>query len=56
MLYKGSVQRAREIGEALQADYLLEGSTRCEGARVRITACLVDTATETHQWCRQSER
>jgi TolB-like protein len=56
MFYKGSVQRAREIGEALQADYLLEGSTRCEGARVRITACLVDTATETHQWSEMYER
>ncbi len=56
MFYKGSVQRAREIGEALDADYLLEGSTRREGARVRITACLVEAATETYQWSETYER
>jgi TolB-like protein len=50
MAYKGCVQRAREIGEALQADYLLEGSTRREGARARITARLIETATEADLW------
>jgi len=43
-------QRARDIGESLQAGYLLEGSTRHHGARVRITARLVETATEVHLW------
>jgi TolB-like protein len=56
MFYKGSTQRAREIGEALHADYLLEGSTRREGARVRITARLVEAATEAHQWSETYER
>jgi TolB-like protein len=50
MFYKGSLQRVREIGEALHADYLLEGSTRRDGARVRITARLVEAATEAHVW------
>ena len=50
MAYKGCVQRAREIGEALQADYLLEGSARREGARARITARLIETATEADLW------
>lgn len=50
MAYKGSVQRAREIGGALQADYLLEGSTRREGARARITARLIETASEADLW------
>ena len=50
MVYKGSLQRAREIGVALQADYLLEGSTRSEGSRVRITARLVETASEADRW------
>src|SRR5215510_8858206 len=31
MFFKGSLQRACEIGQALRADYLLEGSTRREG-------------------------
>jgi TolB-like protein len=38
MFFKGSLQRACEIGEALKAEYLLEGSTRRDGSRVRITA------------------
>ena len=50
MAFKDSNRRAREIGEALQADYLLEGSARREGDRVRITAKLVETASETHLW------
>jgi TolB-like protein len=50
MVFKESNRRAREIGEALQADYLLEGSARREGDRVRITARLVETASETHLW------
>ena len=33
MFYKGRPQRLREIGEALHADYLLEGSTRRDGPR-----------------------
>ena len=44
MFFKGSLQRAREIAEALRADYLLEGSTRREGARVRITVRLIEGA------------
>jgi TolB-like protein/Tfp pilus assembly protein PilF len=56
MFFKGSLQRAREIGEALQAEYLLEGSTRRDGARVRITARLVEAATETQLWSETYER
>ena len=50
MVFKDSNRGAREIGEALQVDYLLEGSARREGDRVRITARLVETASETHLW------
>ena len=56
MVFKGSLQRAREIGEALGAHYLLEGSVRCEGDRVRITARLIETASETHMWSETYER
>src|SRR5688500_8789143 len=50
MVFKGTTRRAREIGEVLGVDYLVEGSVRREGDRVRITARLVETATETHLW------
>ncbi len=43
-------QRASEIGATLRADYLLEGGVRHEGERVRITARLVEAASETHLW------
>jgi TolB-like protein/tetratricopeptide (TPR) repeat protein len=56
MFFKGSLQRAREIGEALNAEYLLEGSTRRDGSRVRITARLVEAATETQLWSETYER
>jgi len=44
------VQRARDLGDSMRAEYILEGSTRHEGSRVRITARLVDTDTEIHIW------
>jgi len=50
MAFKGTSQRAREIGEALQASHLLEGTVRCDGDRVRITARLIEAANETHLW------
>jgi TolB-like protein len=56
MVFKGTSRRASEIGEALRADYLLEGSVRREGDRVRITARLVETAGETHLWSDVYER
>ncbi len=56
MFFKGSLQRAREIGEALNAEYLLEGSTRRDGSRVRITARLIEAATEAHLWSETYER
>lgn len=56
MVFKGSGASAREIGRTLRADYLLEGSVRREGDRVRITARLVETAGETHLWAQTYER
>jgi len=56
MFFKGTLQRAREIGEALRADYLLEGSTRREGSRVRITVRLIETMSEAHLWSETYDR
>src|SRR5258705_2446161 len=55
-LFRGSTRRAREIGEMLRADYLLEGSVRREADRVRITAQLVETSSESHLWTDVYER
>lgn len=55
-VFKGSGRRAREIGELLRADYLLEGGVRREADRVRITAQLVETSSEAHLWTDVYER
>jgi TolB-like protein/DNA-binding winged helix-turn-helix (wHTH) protein/Flp pilus assembly protein TadD len=54
--FNASGRRAREIGEVLRADYLLEGSVRREGDRVRITAKLVESSSEAHLWTDAYER
>jgi TolB-like protein/Tfp pilus assembly protein PilF len=56
MLYKNVVRGAGDIGEALHADYLVEGSVRRDGDRVRITAQLIETRGETHLWAESYDR
>ncbi len=55
MMFEGQPRRASDIGEALHVDYLLEGSVRSDGDRVRITLCLVETLSETHVWNESAE-
>ena len=55
MAFEGMSQRAREIGEALQASHLLEGTVRCDSDRVRITARLIEASHETHLWSELSD-
>jgi TolB-like protein/DNA-binding winged helix-turn-helix (wHTH) protein len=47
---------AAEIGRALGAAYLVEGSVRQEGARLRISAHLIEAAEETHVWASTFDR
>jgi TolB-like protein len=47
---------AAEIARALSADYLVEGSVRREGDRLRITAQLIDSQEETHLWAQTFDR
>jgi TolB-like protein len=56
MRFKHSGKSASEIGQELSVDYLLEGSVRREGDRVRITAQLIETRTETHLWAETYDR
>jgi len=46
----------REIGAALRADYIVEGTVRTESDRVRITAQLVESQGETQLWADSFER
>jgi TolB-like protein/Tfp pilus assembly protein PilF len=56
VVFKGTALRARDVGEALRADYLLEGSVRHEDDRVRVTARLIETAGETQIWAEMYDR
>jgi len=55
-VFKGTLQRACEIAATLKADYLLEGSVRREGRRVRITVRLVEGKSETDLWSETHDR
>jgi adenylate cyclase len=48
--YKGRAVDVRQVGRELGVRYVLEGSVRKAGERLRITAQLVDAATGSHVW------
>ena len=50
MRFKGTTDDAKTIAAQLGARYLLEGSVRRSGGRLRITAQLVDAAADGHLW------
>ena len=56
MQYKGTVKPMRQIGEELGVTTILEGSVRHAGQRVRITAQLIDAATDEHLWADRYDR
>ncbi|HEV2099728.1 MAG TPA: tetratricopeptide repeat protein [Stellaceae bacterium] len=48
--YKGKAVDVKQVGRELGVRYVLEGSVRKAGGRVRITAQLVDAGTGAHLW------
>ena len=50
LMYRGQAVDPKRVGRELGVRYLLEGSVRKGGDRVRITAQLIDTETRTHLW------
>jgi TolB-like protein/Tfp pilus assembly protein PilF len=54
--YKGKAVHIKQIAEELAVRYVLEGSVRKEGDRVRITAQLNDVATGGHLWAERYDR
>jgi TolB-like protein len=48
--YKGQAVDVKRVGRELGVRYVLEGSARKSGNRVRITAQLIDAVTGTHLW------
>jgi len=54
--YKGKAVDVRQVGRELGVRYVLEGSIRRAGDRVRITAQLIDAATGAHRWAERYDR
>ena len=49
-IYKGQAVDVQRVGRELRVRYVLEGSVRKAGGRVRITAQLIETTTGAHLW------
>jgi len=54
--YKGRSPDIRQVGRELGVRYVLEGSIRRAGDRVRITAQLIDAVTGAHRWAERYDR
>ena len=55
-IYKGKAVHLRQIADELGVGYVVEGSVRKVGERVRITAQLNDVATGSHLWAERYDR
>jgi TolB-like protein/cytochrome c-type biogenesis protein CcmH/NrfG len=54
--YKGKAVDVRKVGHELGVHYVLEGSVRKVGNRVRVTAQLIDAQTGNHLWAQRFDR
>ncbi|MDX1485037.1 MAG: adenylate/guanylate cyclase domain-containing protein [Alphaproteobacteria bacterium] len=54
--YKGKSPDVRQVGEELGARYVIEGSVRKAGDRIRVTAQLINAETGHHVWGERFDR
>ena len=54
--YKGRRVKVQELGREFGVAYVVEGSVRKSGQRVRVTAQLIDATTEAHVWAERYDR
>ncbi|WP_170573947.1 adenylate/guanylate cyclase domain-containing protein [Ruegeria atlantica] len=55
-VYKGQAVNVRDVGEKLGARYIVEGSVRKAGNRVRVTVQLIDSESDGHIWAEKYDR
>ena len=55
-VYKGKAVKVQDIAKELGVRYVLEGSVRKAGERVRVTAQLIDAETGHHSWAERYDR
>jgi adenylate cyclase len=56
LAFKGAAVDLKEAGRQLGAHYLVEGSVRKAGGRIRVTAQLIEAATASHVWAERYDR
>jgi adenylate cyclase len=54
--YKGKTAKAQDISREMGVRYILEGSVRKAGGRIRITVQLIDATTDHHLWSERYDR
>jgi len=54
--YKGKVVEVRNVAKELGVQYVVEGSVRKAGNRVRVTAQLIDAEADAHIWAERYDR
>jgi adenylate cyclase len=54
--YKGKPVKVQQVSEELGVRYVLEGSVKKAGDKIRITAQLIDALTGNHLWAQRYDR
>jgi adenylate cyclase len=55
-VYKGKAVKVQDIGREFGVDYVIEGSVRKAGGRVRVTVQLIDAESDRHIWAERYDR
>jgi adenylate cyclase len=55
-VYKGKAVKVQDVAREFAVDYVLEGSVRKAGGRVRVTVQLIDAETDRHVWAERYDR
>ncbi|QPC88289.1 adenylate/guanylate cyclase domain-containing protein [Mesorhizobium sp. NBSH29] len=55
-VYKGQAVSITDVAKKLGAQYIVEGSVRKSGDRLRVTVQLIDTSSDTHIWAERYDR
>jgi adenylate cyclase len=55
-VYKGKAVKMQEVAREFGVDYILEGSVRKAGDRIRVTVQLIDAETDRHIWAERYDR
>jgi adenylate cyclase len=55
-VYKGKPVKVQEVAREFGVEYVLEGSVRKAGGRIRVTVQLIDAETDRHVWAERYDR